>query len=53
MNGAGLTPDEIKQRFDEKTIREATTFQTQGISDQAAKAYLETEQGDLYLKKRA
>ncbi len=51
MSDSGLTSEKLKQEFGEKAIREATTFRTQGISEQSAKNYLETPDGDLYLKR--
>ena len=48
MSGPDLTADSVKQAFDQKTIKEATTFKPQGISEQAAKNYLETPEGKLY-----
>lgn len=48
MSGPDLTPDEIKRRYDEKTIKEARTFKTQGVSRQQALDYLETPEGKLY-----
>ncbi|MEZ5664036.1 MAG: hypothetical protein R3E94_11000, partial [Burkholderiaceae bacterium] len=41
-------PDELKRQYNEKTRTEARTFETQGVSRQAALDYLETPEGRLY-----
>lgn len=51
MSGPDLTPDEIKRPYDEKTLKEARTFKTQGVSRQEALDYLETPEGKLYRKR--
>ena len=33
MSKPDLTPDELKRRYNEKTIREALTFKPQGVSE--------------------
>ena len=48
MSGADLTPDEVKKAFDEEIVKKSKTFKPQGISEQAAKNYLETPEGKLY-----
>lgn len=48
MSDPGLTPDELKRPYDEKTLKEARTFETQGVNRQAALDYLETPEGKLY-----
>jgi hypothetical protein len=51
MSDSDLTPDELKQQFDKKTVQEALSFKTQGVSRQAALDYLETPEGKLYRQK--
>ncbi|MBT9550140.1 MAG: hypothetical protein IV088_04765 [Hydrogenophaga sp.] len=48
MSDLGLTPEELKRQYNEKTLKEALTFKTQGVSRQAALDYLETPEGQLY-----
>lgn len=48
MSDLGLTPEELKRQHNEKTLKEALTFKTQGVSRQAALDYLETPEGQLY-----
>lgn len=48
MSDSGLTPDELRRQYDEKAVKEALTFKTQGVSRQAALDYLETPEGKLY-----
>jgi hypothetical protein len=48
MSDLDLTPDEVKRQFDEKTLKEARTFKTQGVSRQEALDFLETPEGKLY-----
>ena len=48
MSGLDLTPDTVKQTFDEEIVKKSKTFKPQGISEQAAKDYLETPEGRLY-----
>lgn len=47
MSGNGLTSDELKKRF-EDVITKSDSFETQGISAEQAKAYLNTDEGALY-----
>jgi hypothetical protein len=48
MSGPDLTPDALKRQYDNKTLTEARTFETKGVSRQAALGYLETPEGRLY-----
>ena len=48
MSGPDLTPGALKRQYDEKTLTEARTFETKGVSRQAALDYLETPEGRLY-----
>jgi hypothetical protein len=49
MSEPDLTPDELKRRYNEKTIREALTFKPQGVSEEEAKKYLNSPDGIKYL----
>ena len=51
MSGPDLTPEALKRQYDEKTLKEARTFKTQGVSRQEALDYLETPEGKLYRKR--
>ena len=51
MNDFDLTPEGIKNQYDEKTIAEAKTFKTHGVSELDADAYLNTSDGKLYFKR--
>ena len=48
MSGPDLTPDALKRQYDERSLTEARTFETKGVSRQAALDYLETPEGRLY-----
>ena len=47
MSEGGLTSQELRQRHADD-ISNARTFQTAGVSDQVAKDYLDTEEGQRY-----
>lgn len=49
MSDPELTPDELKRRYDASVISGSGTFETHGVSKQAALDYLETEEGEKYL----
>ncbi len=51
MHDPGLTPDELKAQYSDEVIRKAKTFETNGISRQSAQAFLETPNGELYLRR--
>lgn len=51
MSDVGLTAEELKRQYDEKNLKEALTFRTNGISQQAALDYLETPEGQLYRRR--
>src|ERR1700723_1651966 len=46
----GLTPEELKQQHAAEISR-SETFVTHGVSEQAAKSYLKTPEGNLYLQR--
>jgi len=47
MSKSDLTPEAIKQQHAE-SVAKGDTFETHGVSVQAAKAYLNTDEGALY-----
>ena len=52
INDFDLTPDEIKQQYPEDVVKKADTFETHGVSVEAAENYLlDTPEGELYLKR--
>ena len=44
-----LTPDALKKRYEEEVISKAKTFVTHGVGQEAARNFLETVEGELYL----
>ena len=50
MNDPALTPEELKRLYFSE-IEKSSTFKPQGVSQQAAKDYLNTQEGALYLQR--
>ena len=52
INDFDLTPDQIKQQYPEDVVKKADTFETHGVSVEAAENYLlDTPEGELYLNR--
>ncbi len=49
MSDYGLTPDALKRRYEEEVVSKAKTFATQGVGQEAARNFLDTAEGELYL----
>lgn len=49
MSGHGLAPDDLKRQYSTE-IKNANTFKTHGVSEQAALDYLETPEGEKFLR---
>jgi hypothetical protein len=47
MSTDGMTPDSLKQQYSD-IVAKGSTFKPQGVSEQDAKAYLNTDEGAMY-----
>lgn len=49
MSDPDLTPEALKRNYTQDAIAKSDTFVTHGVSNEAARRYLETPQGERYL----
>jgi hypothetical protein len=49
MNGPGLTSEDLRRQFPSNLVKESKSFETHGVSTQAAENYLRTPDGHRYL----
>ncbi|GAA6142318.1 hypothetical protein [Hydrogenophaga sp. 5NK40-0174] len=51
MTEAGLTPDHLRKRVEELASQGISTFKTHGLSEEQARQFLKTSEGEAYLQR--